>query len=249
MPGGNLFGDKTVREIAAMLRWWRSQPKTRPHAPSSGARFAANLPKLVRADGGCPSGSSGTFDVYHGTPGSESATGEQITAWNKGSVGIVNNGWAIAWHNSRAWYVSSTSGAQLLDFALEEYLDRSGTAEATVDGVADVTITDAFGYGPARTGRKGIVARVPTDSSPANDIYVIFSLDQDRLVRGIAGETISKGGDGNVSIASGTCGSESSMGITVTACSPYGDVTNGNQVFLNYDTEDDMWVIVATECD
>lgn len=145
-------------------------------------------------------------------------------------------------------FTDLVTGAEgLLKFVIEDdYMTRGGTALATVNGVAGVTIDDSYlKLGPARVGRIGLVQASITGGVTT---YYVFTLDQDRFARAIAAASITAGTAGNVNFASGSCGSESSMGITVEACSPHGDVDNGDTVSMSYDTEDDVWVIHATEC-
>ena len=96
-----MLGPRTVAAIGELLRTRRTS-RTLPRGQQQ--RFAANLPKLGQAAADIAAEDSGSVQIWNGTPGSETDTGQTITAYNY--FRQVNSGdWVWCAHNGSGWYV------------------------------------------------------------------------------------------------------------------------------------------------
>jgi hypothetical protein len=101
------FTESSVKRIAAAVRTVEAtaQPNkrgsTRPGIPTN------NLPRLgkANADIAIDTGAANNVSLWSGTPGSESDTTIDFTAWNK--FGAIDSGaWVWCEHNGYGWYIT-----------------------------------------------------------------------------------------------------------------------------------------------
>jgi len=127
------------------------------------------------------------------TPGA----GDAITVYDICGSGPADlQTFGIAWlAPSGRWEIIELGGQGhfLVPFYLDAPLTKGGSTSATIttpsaglstlwpaDG-ANITVHDVVGrFGPAAIGKRGVAGRIVVDNDPANDVYVIFSLDADK---------------------------------------------------------------------
>lgn len=98
------FTAKSAREIAETVRAVRAMPKPIRRGKTNPPRLARLLPCVGRTDASHAKAASGTVSVYSGTPGSETDTGVNITAWNRwGDLDANTYVWCD--HNGFGWYI------------------------------------------------------------------------------------------------------------------------------------------------
>lgn len=144
-----MLGPRTIAALGELLRT-RKSSRTPPRGQQQ--RFAANLPKLGQAAEAIGAESSGSVQIWNGTPGSEADTGQTITAYNY--FRYINSGdWVWCAHNGYGWYVvAKDSPPGLLgktDAAHNKGANGTvsiyaGTPGSETDTTADVTAHNKF---------------------------------------------------------------------------------------------------------
>lgn len=110
---------------------------------------------LGKTDGAISSGGSGTISIYAGTPGSESDTGVNITAYSPlGALSISQ--WVWIHYNGAAYYVTSVTRAQLFCQLFSTGTNpTSAGAPIGSEGVG-LTEIDSDGSGTLASGSTGL---------------------------------------------------------------------------------------------
>ena len=97
------LGEKSVKALAKLFRDEANRSRTTPQ-PRGVVRTSPGGRLLVKTDAAHAKSASGTCSIYTGTPGSESDTGENITAYNK-FADLASGKWAWAANNGSGWYL------------------------------------------------------------------------------------------------------------------------------------------------
>lgn len=95
-----MLGPRTLSRLREVLR----APRGGQIPRGQHQRFAANLPKLGKADEYIAAEASGTVQIWNGTPGSETDTTQTVTAYNYFSD-VLEDEWVWCAHNGYGWYI------------------------------------------------------------------------------------------------------------------------------------------------
>ena len=99
------LGEKSVKALSRLIREHDARSKTVPQTRGV-VRLGFGGRLLVKTDAAHAKSASGTCSIYTGTPGSETDTGENITAFNK-FADLASGKWAWAANNGHGWYLTA----------------------------------------------------------------------------------------------------------------------------------------------
>lgn len=100
------FGEAARKRIADSVRHYERQIKNSRPVTAGAKHPRVNRPYLGVTDAAIAKGASGTISIYTGTPGSESDSGVNVTAYNRfGAVAITKYVWVD--HNGFGWYLTA----------------------------------------------------------------------------------------------------------------------------------------------
>ena len=102
--GGVLFSEQAARKIAAVVKRFDSSVTN----PSVGRRQA--LPPMRayigKTDASHAVDAAGTVSLWGGTPGSETDTGINVSAYNR-FADLTSGAWVWVQHNGHGWYFTA----------------------------------------------------------------------------------------------------------------------------------------------
>lgn len=185
---------------------------------------------LGKTDAFLASAASGTISVWTGTPGSETDSTVNVTAYNK--FGDVHSGaWVLVGHNGNGWYVASDCPACLLgktDAAVAEGASVTvsvwgGTAGSETDTTANVTAWNRLSA--IASGSWVLLLRVHSTWQIATVIPASGGIQSVLLCK--ADAAIARGASGTFSIWTGTPGSETDSTVNVTAYNRFEIILSG----------------------
>lgn len=101
---GALLGPRSLAALKDLIAKDRQRTRTYPQTRRGNAVVPIATPMLCKTDSSHAKGASGTVSIYSGTPGSETDTTENVTAFNK-FANLGSGKWCWVESNGFGWYL------------------------------------------------------------------------------------------------------------------------------------------------